>query len=91
MVFFIVDNQPSLAFTGPQNTEPDIYLVDEILPKCNIDLTKTRIQLIWSCHQIRTMYSVVATHTQTNKQRERLRYSQLYLSNATFESCTKLS
>ena len=38
MIFFIVDNQPSLAFLGPQNNEPDIYLVDEILPKCSLGL-----------------------------------------------------
>lgn len=34
LIFFIVDNQPCLAFLGSGNTEPDIYFVEDVLPKC---------------------------------------------------------
>jgi hypothetical protein len=36
LVFFLVENQPCLAFFGDGNHEPDIYFVDDVLPSCKL-------------------------------------------------------
>lgn len=39
LVFFIVDNQPCLAYFGPGLSEPDIHFVEDCLPTCKPSFT----------------------------------------------------
>ena len=42
LVFFIVENQPCLAYFGPGLSEPDILFVEDCLPGCKFILTSQK-------------------------------------------------